>query len=240
MLEGLLLQMDSGMEGGDNPPVEPAPDTSVPVTEPTAPEPTPATEPPATPTPTETPVETPTEPTPATPVVAPDHQAQQKLAWYEANYGNLLEQNKATQEQLRVLETSSMTEDEKARYEIEVGRKEVEDNREQLAQITYAQQLHQYYNQFVPPNVIKGNSPSDWQHSVLTHQTGEIQRLTAEVAALKAAVKPGPNAPKVTTGAPQGASPKRTVYDMTREERAQLAENAAQGLTTKDSYLPVE
>lgn len=234
MFEGLYLQMDSGMEGGDNPPIEPAPDTSEGAETPPVEEPTGETPPEEVPTEPVTPV------TPVTPTAAPDLQMQQKLAWYEQNYNNLLEQQKVKDEQLRQFETSSMTEDEKARYEIEVGRKEVEQDRQQLAQVTYAQQLYQYYSQFVPPTVVTGASPSDWQHSVLSHLSGENQQLRAQLVKLQEAATPGPHAPKVTKGAPQGASPKRTVFDMTREERDQLAQRASEGLTDENSYLPVE
>jgi len=114
-----------------------------------------------------------------------------------------------------------------------------------LAEAAYATDLYHYYQQFVPQNVIQGETPTDWQTSVLSHLQAEVQRLTTEnqrltteSAGLRQSVVPGVTAPPVSSGTGP-ASGKKRLGDMSWQEIEAMKETAIDGNLPLEDYPAV-
>ena len=179
-----------------------------------------------------------------TPAARDDAQAaRRELDWYRQNYDVLLQQYQARQRELDEYETAAMSDDERAQWELRRQREALEIQQQEWAEKQYAADLYTYYQQFVDPTVIQGNTPSDWQASVLTHLQGEIVRLQAEVqrlqtqnAKLKQASAPGRTAPPVTTSR-ASSSGRRPLGDYTWQELETMKEQIVDG-TLSPEDLP--
>jgi hypothetical protein len=157
-------------------------------------------------------------------------QYQQRMNWLQNAYSDQARANEEMRQMLEKYETSSMNDEEKARYELDKRARDLQVREQQLAQTRYANELYSYYSQFVPADKIVGNDPADWQHSVLTTMQSEISTLRKQVAALKGTAKPGTNAPKVGTGGGQGTQgAQKSIWNMTAQERAELMDRIRLG-----------
>jgi DNA repair exonuclease SbcCD ATPase subunit len=162
-----------------------------------------------------------------------------ELEWYRTQYAQVVSQLQELQRQLEEYETAAMDDEERAEWELERRRQHLEEQQRQLAEVQYAQSLYQYYSGFVPRDWIKGRDPSEWQHSVLTRMKAELDRLRKENEALRRSAAPGQAAPKVgTVSGP--AKGKKTLWEMTPEERETLMKRALMGMTSPEDFPPVE
>lgn len=150
-------------------------------------------------------------------------------------FANTAQENERMRQELEALQTASMSEEERQRYDLDKRSRDLQSREEQLAQMRYAQELYSYYSQFVPANAITGNDPADWQHSVLTSLVNENKQLKAQVASLRGSTKPGANAPKVGVGG-GGKVSQKSVFDMTYAERQALLDRARMGDIRPEDY----
>jgi hypothetical protein len=163
-----------------------------------------------------------------------------EIEWLRTQLAQATEHIRELQSRLEEYETAAMDDEERARWELDKRRRELEEQQQQLAEMQYAQQLYSYYSRFVPANVIRGQSPAEWQHSVLTHLTSEITRLRRENEALRRSAAPGQGAPRVGSVESGKSASRKTIWQMTPEERQRLLERARAGLTTPEDYPPLE
>jgi hypothetical protein len=203
--------------------------------------------------PTEAPTEAPAaEPEAAAPPPtetpgAPSQELERELSWYRSNYDAILQRQEGLQRQLDEYETAAMSEDERAVWELQREREQLQGQQQEMAEAAYAADLYYYYGQFVPREVIQGQTPTDWQNSVLTHmqaQTQQLQaenqRLTAENTRLKQAAVPGQGAPQVT-GTQGAATGKKPLGEYTWQELEDMKEAAIDGtLREYPAALPEE
>jgi len=205
---------------------------AAPVAEPTTPAPAPESEP---------------EPAPAAAAAAPAEGASgdRELTLYRGNYDTLLQQYQNIQTRLDEYETAAMSEEERETWQLQRDRNALSQQQQDLAEAAYATDLYHYYQQFVPQNVIQGETPTDWQTSVLSHLQAEVQRLTTEnqrltteSAGLRQSVVPGATAPPVSSGGGPAAGKKR-LGDMTWQEIEAMKETAIDGTLPLEDYPAV-
>jgi hypothetical protein len=190
--------------------------------------------------------ETPSAVEPTTPAAvpqpAPSQQAQieARLRWFEQNYDAIAAQARTAQERLQEYETAAMSDGEKAEYELSKREGALQQRERELAELRYAQELHAYYQQFVPPEVVMGASPAEWQHNVLTHFQQRIKALEAENTKLRGGARPGVTAPKVpVNGGTTTGVQRKTAYQLTAEQREEMLARARRGQLAPADYPPV-
>lgn len=161
-------------------------------------------------------------------------QMQGKLDYYQSNLDQALTQLQAVQEQLREYEMAGLDEGEAAQLQLNQERQALEQERQALVEATWKRDLHQFYAQYVPENVITsaGDDPAQWQAAAFKHMQSSIATLYTQNKALRKALtgKLGSGAPNVP--APGGGSAPTTtpLREMSLEDREKLYRQADRGL----------
>lgn len=169
-----------------------------------------------------------------------DESMRRELEWYKLQHQQAMEAVRDLQRRLEEYETAAMDDEERAKWELQRQQQELEAQRRMLEEAQYAQSLYTYYSRYVPPEAIKGSSPSEWQASVLEYLRQRIAQLQQERDALKRAAVPGQNAPRVGTPGAGAPKPRKSVWELSPEERRALLERAKAGMTTPDDYPSIE
>lgn len=158
-------------------------------------------------------------------------QISRQFEWLNGQMNEVVNANRQMQLKLQEYETAGLDDEERARRDLQAQRQYLEQQQQAMSEQMYRRDLHGYYSQFVPADQITGDDPAQWQDSVLRHLAGRANQYYQQNQALRKALKTRLSgaAPKVTAPGGGPASPKRSVFDMSFEEREQLFQRALRG-----------
>lgn len=158
---------------------------------------------------------------------------QRELSWLRTEYQKAVAELQKTRKDLQEYEYAALDEGERGQRELEERARELQEQQYALQEAAYAQGLWEFYTGYVPVDAIRGETPTEWQASVLDYLADAVQKLFKENQALKKAAVPGRGAPRVPAQK-GGRPPKRSVFAMDWDEIERIREAAESGLLGPD------
>lgn len=154
-----------------------------------------------------------------------------QMDWLNSQMQEVVDANRQMQIKLQEYETAGLDDEERARRDLEAQRQYLDQQQQAMSEQMYRRDLYAYYGQFVPANTIVGDDPAQWQDAVLRHLAQSANTYYQQAQTLRKALrdKLSGAAPRVT--APGGGPPsaKKSVYDLSHEEREALFQRALRG-----------
>lgn len=167
---------------------------------------------------------------PSQPTVDYEARLKQQENYYKQQMGGVVKQLNDQKKKLQEYELQGLSQEERERKLLEQQQQQLTQREQQLQQTQYANQLYNYYRQFVPEETFRqAANPAQAQHNVLTHLHKENQSLKQQIDALKKSIKMRPAEP-VGGGGQRPRNPNTVnIDDLTPEQVQQRLERLKGG-----------